>query len=399
MGAGAPARVAGTGEGKPHQGEAEASEVGAVEYYRLDDEGEQDEASLDAWWAGASGAAGEVPDTLGAAQCEAIDPEEVEMRPPLLDPWADIELEEAPSFWDEAVDPDQFVNDPAETALGDIVKTHLPSVGGNDPNVHEYVSAVGGPALSKPPSMPVCMARAQAARCHTTLCGASRSGWASRRQRQVGGNGVGNSLASLHGSAVLHDGQQLLHALVTAMVEAQQLQAVYSFGKHVHTDASYDNIVRWIRGRETNFMEKLGLPGIAVLHRKKGRQKQRKQQPPSERSGLAANDDDGTMQKEELTSVVPSDMAATHLEGGCKKVNISAPPMNAMPMSALDVNHEDKSYLTVVLNAPCTTNGLAPLAKNFKAQAREAMMPRAKASGSGKGKRYRWVGLLDDDGG
>ena len=101
MGAGAPARVAGTGEGKPHQGEAEASEVGAVEYYRLDDEGEQDEASLDAWWTGASGAAGQ----------EHIDPEELVLEEEEVVPcsgmaWADIGLDEVPSFGLGAADAD-----------------------------------------------------------------------------------------------------------------------------------------------------------------------------------------------------------------------------------------------------------------------------------------------------
>merc|ERR1712227_796356 len=56
--------------------------------------------------------------------------------------------------------------------------------------------------------------------------------------------------------------------------------------------------------------------------------------------------------------------AELHIQGGCKKVIISAPPKDDVPIYVVGVNHEDyKSSDTVVSNASCTTNCLAPLAK------------------------------------
>ena len=53
-----------------------------------------------------------------------------------------------------------------------------------------------------------------------------------------------------------------------------------------------------------------------------------------------------------------------HIKGGCKKVIISAPPKDAVPIYVVGVNHtEYKTSDTVVSNASCTTNCLASLAK------------------------------------
>merc|ERR1712028_146393 len=55
--------------------------------------------------------------------------------------------------------------------------------------------------------------------------------------------------------------------------------------------------------------------------------------------------------------------AELHIKGGCKKVIISAPSADS-PMYVMGVNHQDYSKDdTVVSNASCTTNCLAPLTK------------------------------------
>lgn len=56
--------------------------------------------------------------------------------------------------------------------------------------------------------------------------------------------------------------------------------------------------------------------------------------------------------------------AELHLKGGAKKVIISAPPKDSVPIYVIGVNHKEyKSSDTVVSNASCTTNCLAPLSK------------------------------------
>merc|ERR1712157_201804 len=58
-------------------------------------------------------------------------------------------------------------------------------------------------------------------------------------------------------------------------------------------------------------------------------------------------------------------MGELHIKGGAKRVIISAPPKDAVPIYVVGVNHTEFNPAadTVVSNASCTTNCLAPLTK------------------------------------
>lgn len=55
--------------------------------------------------------------------------------------------------------------------------------------------------------------------------------------------------------------------------------------------------------------------------------------------------------------------AEKHITAGAKKVVLSAPSKDDTPMFVMGVNHADYAGQTIVSNASCTTNCLAPIAK------------------------------------
>ena len=58
-----------------------------------------------------------------------------------------------------------------------------------------------------------------------------------------------------------------------------------------------------------------------------------------------------------------SELAQAHITAGAKKVIMSAPSKDATPMFVYGVNHTTYAGQTIISNASCTTNCLAPLTK------------------------------------
>lgn len=62
-------------------------------------------------------------------------------------------------------------------------------------------------------------------------------------------------------------------------------------------------------------------------------------------------------------AILSMDKAQAHIKGGVKKVLFSAPAKDDTPTFVMGVNHKEYKGETIVSNASCTTNCLAPITK------------------------------------
>ncbi len=80
-------------------------------------------------------------------------------------------------------------------------------------------------------------------------------------------------------------------------------------------------------------------------------------------ANLAWNEVDVDVVVESTGLFLTKETAAKHIEAGAKKVVMSAPSKDDTPMFVMGVNQDAYQGETIVSNASCTTNCLAPLAK------------------------------------
>lgn len=78
---------------------------------------------------------------------------------------------------------------------------------------------------------------------------------------------------------------------------------------------------------------------------------------------LAWGDVDADVVVESTGLFLTEQSAQAHIDAGAKKVVMSAPSKDHTPMFVMGVNHEQYDGQTIVSNASCTTNCLAPIAK------------------------------------
>ncbi|WP_412972915.1 type I glyceraldehyde-3-phosphate dehydrogenase [Glaciecola sp. MF2-115] len=78
---------------------------------------------------------------------------------------------------------------------------------------------------------------------------------------------------------------------------------------------------------------------------------------------LAWNEVDADVVVDATGLFLTKETAEKHIVAGAKKVVLSAPSKDDTPMFVMGVNHNEYAGQTIVSNASCTTNCLAPIAK------------------------------------